>query len=57
MKTDRQRIATILQAGKADLPYAAENVKRFLAEVIYGDRNRRNVLRDYVEFIANCKME
>jgi hypothetical protein len=46
-----------LQAGKADLPYAAENVKRFLEEVIYGDRNRKDVLRDYVEFIVNCTLE
>jgi len=36
------------------LPYTDENVKRWLAEVIYGGQNERDVLRDYEEFIVNC---
>jgi hypothetical protein len=42
-----------LQLRKADIPYSDENVDRFLLEVVYGDRNDRDVLEDYVEFIVN----
>ena len=39
---------------KMEVPYGAENVNRFLSEVVYGGRNKRDVLKDYVEFITNC---
>ena len=36
------------------VPYTDENVNMWLAEVIYGGQNERDVLRDYEEFIVNC---
>jgi CDP-glycerol glycerophosphotransferase (TagB/SpsB family) len=36
------------------VPYTVENVNRWLAEVIYGGQNERDVLGDYEEFIVNC---
>jgi hypothetical protein len=36
------------------VPYTDENVNRWLAEVVYGGQNERDVLRDYEEFIVNC---
>jgi hypothetical protein len=37
-----------------DVPYADENVNRYLSEVVYGGRNERDVLQNYVEFITSC---
>lgn len=45
-----------LQVKKMEVPYLAENVNRYLSEVVYGGENTRDVLRDYVQFIANCKV-
>jgi hypothetical protein len=39
-----------------EVPYSAENVNRYLSEVVYGGENTRDVLRDYVQFIVNCKV-
>ena len=39
---------------RTEVPYGAENVNGFLSEVVYGGRNKRDVLKDYVEFITNC---
>ena len=36
------------------VPYTDENVKMWLAEVIYGGQTERDVLRDYEDFIVNC---
>jgi hypothetical protein len=36
-----------------EVPYGDENVTRFLAEVVYGGRDKRDVLGDYVQFITN----
>ena len=45
-----------LQDKKMEVPYSAENVNRYLSEVVYGGGNTRDVLRDYVQFIVNCKV-
>jgi hypothetical protein len=39
---------------KLEVPYGFEDVNGFLSEVVYGGRNKRDVLKDYVEFITNC---
>jgi hypothetical protein len=39
---------------RMEVPYGDENVNRFLSEVVYGGRNKRDVLKDYVEFITTC---
>jgi len=38
------------------VPYSAENVNRYLLEVVCGGKNKRDVLRDYMQFIVNCKV-
>jgi len=38
------------------VPYGDKNVNRFLAEVVYGGQNNRDVLKDYVQFITNCSV-
>jgi CDP-glycerol glycerophosphotransferase (TagB/SpsB family) len=43
-----------LRDKQGHVPYTDENVNRWLAEVIYGGKNERDVLRDYEEFIVNC---
>jgi CDP-glycerol glycerophosphotransferase (TagB/SpsB family) len=42
-----------LRDKQGHVPYTDENVNRWLAEVIYGGQNKRDVLRDYEEFIVN----
>ena len=42
-----------LRTRRMALPYPEENVDRFLSEVVYGGRNKREVLEDYVHFITN----
>jgi hypothetical protein len=43
-----------LRIKRMDVPYADENVNRYLSEVVYGGRNERDVLKNYVEFITSC---
>jgi len=43
-----------LRDKRGHVPYTDANVKRWLAEVIYGGESERDVLRDYEEFIVNC---
>jgi len=43
-----------LRVEKMDVPYTEENVNKFLSEVVYGGSTKRDVLRDYVEFITEC---
>ena len=45
-----------LRNKNTDLPYGDENVNRFLSEVVYGGRNKRDVLGDYVQFITSCSV-
>jgi hypothetical protein len=42
-----------LKGKRLDVPYQAENVNRYVKEVVYGGQNKRDVLRDYVEFITS----
>ena len=46
-----------LQEKKTEVPYSADNVNRYLSEVVYGGEHTRDVLRDYVQFIVNCKIK
>jgi hypothetical protein len=39
---------------RMEVPYGDENVNRFLSEVVYGGRKKRDILGDYVQFIKNC---
>jgi hypothetical protein len=41
-----------LQENKTKVPYAHENVEKFLSEIIYGGRGKRDVLQDYENFIV-----
>jgi hypothetical protein len=43
-----------LKSRKAAVPYAAEDVDKFLLENIFGGRNEKDVLADYEKFIVNC---
>jgi hypothetical protein len=43
-----------LQANKNNVLYSAENVEKFLSEIIYGGRRKRDVLEDYKQFIIKC---
>ena len=44
-----------LQANKKKVPYSAENVQKFLSEIIYGGHKKRAVLQEYQHFILNCE--
>jgi len=46
-----------LKEKSMNVPYGDENVTRFLSEVVYGGRNKRDVLGDYVQFITNCSVD
>jgi hypothetical protein len=35
------------------VPYPKENADRWLSEIIYGGRDKRDVLNDYEQFIVN----
>ena len=41
-----------LRVKRMKMPYTEENVNRFLSEVVYGGRTKRDVLQDYVQFIT-----
>jgi len=43
-----------LRIKRTNVPYTEENVNRFLSEVVYGGRPKRDVLRDYVQFLTEC---
>ena len=53
-ETELQEALLSLKDGQTDLPYADENVNRWLTEIIYGGRPERDVLQDYEQFIVNC---
>ena len=56
-ETELEQALQSLRKKSMDLPYGDENVNRFLSEVVYGGRNKRDVLRDYVQFITNCSVQ
>jgi hypothetical protein len=43
-----------LRVNGMKVPYTEDNVNRYLSEVVYGGRTKRDVLRDYVQFITEC---
>jgi hypothetical protein len=43
-----------LQSDKTHVPASKESVANFLAEVVYGGNDNRNVLRRYEHFIRDC---
>jgi len=45
-----------LRKESMQVPYGDEGVNTFLSEVVYGGRNNRDVLKDYVQFITNCSV-
>jgi hypothetical protein len=53
-ETELERAIQSLRAEKMNVPYAQENVDKFLSEVVYGGRTKRDVLHDYVQFITEC---
>jgi hypothetical protein len=55
-ESELQQALHSLQETEMKVPYSAENVNRYLSEVVYGGENDRDVLRDYVQFILNCKV-
>jgi len=55
-ESELEQALRFLQQKESELPYSTENVNRFLLEVVYGGENTRDVLRDYVQFIVNCKV-
>ena len=42
-----------LQDDMSSIPYTQDNVNRFLTEIIYGGRDRRDVLADYQQFVTS----
>jgi hypothetical protein len=56
-ETELEQALQSLQKKRMDLPYGDENVNRFLSEVVYGGRDKRDVLGDYVQFITNCSVQ
>jgi hypothetical protein len=46
-----------LQVNKKKVPYSAENVQKFLSEIIYGGYKQRAVLQNYQQFILNCNQK
>lgn len=43
-----------LRESKRKVPYRDEDVDRWLSEILYGGRSKRDVLKDYAEFIVSC---
>jgi len=52
-ETELQEALLSLREKKTRVPYKDEDVNRWLAEVIYGGRSERDVLKDYEDFIIN----
>jgi hypothetical protein len=42
-----------LQNDRQNVPYSAENSNRFISDIVYGGPEKRDVLKDYVQFIVN----
>ena len=45
-----------LHNNPSAVPYNEEDVNRWLSEIIFGGRAKRDVLNDYQKFILNCSM-
>ena len=53
-ETELENALQQLISRKATMPYAAEDVDKFLLENIFGGRNEKDVLAGYEHFIVNC---
>ena len=53
-ETELEHALQSLRLNKTDLPYRDQDVEKFLSAVVYGGRDKRDVLADYAEFITNC---
>jgi hypothetical protein len=53
-ETELENALQSLKINKMDVPYSDENVNGFLSEVVYGGRHKRDVLKDYEQFIMSC---
>jgi hypothetical protein len=51
-EVELQNALQSLQADKKNVLYSAENVEKFLSEIIYGGKRKRDVLEDYRHFIV-----
>jgi hypothetical protein len=49
-----KKALSLLQTDKNNVPYSDENVKRFISDIVYGGQKKRDVLKDYEQFIVNC---
>ena len=45
---------SFLCENPSTVPYKEEDVNRWLAEIIFGGREKKDVLNDYEKFIVNC---
>jgi fructose-specific component phosphotransferase system IIB-like protein len=48
---------SVLKENKLNMPYSKENVDRFAFDIVYGGSKKRDVLKDYEQFIANYGSE
>ena len=46
-----------LRKRKNNIPYSNESVNKFLNQVIYGGRSEKDILKDHVEFILQCRIQ
>ena len=53
-ETELQNALQSLIRNKKNVSYSAENVQKFLSEIIYGGKRKRDVLKDYRQFIVGC---
>ena len=49
-----KKALSLLQADKKTVPYSDEDVKRFISDIVNGGPQKRDVLKDYEQFIMNC---
>jgi hypothetical protein len=56
-ETELKNALRLLQSRKAAVPYAAQDVDKFVLENIFGGRNEKDVLGDYEKFIVNCSVD
>jgi hypothetical protein len=55
-ETELENAIQSLRVKIMKVPYTEDNVNRYLSEVVYGGRTKRDVLRDYVQFITECNV-
>jgi hypothetical protein len=55
-ETELENAIQSLRVKIMKVPYTEDNVNRYLSEVVYGGRTKRDVLSDYVQFITECNV-